>query len=157
MKFKKFEKFWIWKLYFQRVIYHRIFVGFTWKVHGQKGQYLKFSKCFTVFSYDRTQRCRIFFFPGKVTFSMKSGKKEWVSKISGIFFFRLRGKKIPPYFSSTKKYRLISAKTVNPIFLLKLSISNEKITQPIFAKTDDFSGNKKIPPYFFQNCQFQRK
>ena len=120
-----------------------------WKLYSRGVQYLG--------NLSPEAKVSYFFSPGKATFSMKSGKKEWVSKISGIFFSAFAEKKIPPYFSSTKKYRLISAKTVNPIFLLKLSISNEKITQPIFAKTDDFSGNKKIPPYFFQNCQFQRK
>ena len=42
-----------------------------------------------------------YFFPGKDTFSMKISKKEWVSEISGIFFFP------PPTFSGKKKIRIV--------------------------------------------------
>ena len=52
-KFKKFLKILKMaseKLYFQRILYGRIFVGFTWKVDSEKGQNLNFSTCFTVFS-----------------------------------------------------------------------------------------------------------
>ena len=49
-----------------------------------------------------------FYFPGKDTFRMIFGKKEWVSEISGIFFFHSGGKKkIQTYFSPRKKSRVI--------------------------------------------------
>ena len=49
-KFSKILKLASEKLYFQRILYGRIFVGFTWKVDSEKGQILYFSTCFTVFS-----------------------------------------------------------------------------------------------------------
>ena len=35
---RNFWNSWYLELYFQRLAYHRIFVGFTWKVDGQRGQ-----------------------------------------------------------------------------------------------------------------------
>ena len=43
------------KLYFQRLVYGRIFVGFGWEVDGQRGQYRLFLTCLTVFSWDTLQ------------------------------------------------------------------------------------------------------
>ena len=44
------------KLYFQRLVYFRIFVGLTWKVDREKGQILKFSSSFKAFSWDLLRR-----------------------------------------------------------------------------------------------------
>ena len=49
-KFLKILKMASEKLYFQRILYGRIFVEFIWKVDSEKVQILYFSTCFTVFS-----------------------------------------------------------------------------------------------------------
>ena len=110
-----------------------------------------------------------FYFPGKVTFRMIFGKKEWVSEISGIFFSTLAEKKntalfltekkIPGYFSAKlsisdwKKQRYFS-KLSTPIFLPKLLITDEKTKITFWPKLGISDGNKKIPPYFCKNCLF---
>ena len=53
------------------------------------------------------QKCQYFFyFPGKVTFSMISGKKLWLNEISGFFTSAFSEKK-KPYFSPRNQFRLI--------------------------------------------------
>ena len=110
-----------------------------------------------------------FYFPGKVTFRMIFGKKEWVSEISGIFFFHSGGKKntalfltekkIPGYFSaklsiSDRKKQRYFSKLSTPIFLPKLWITDEKTKIIFWPKLGISDGNKKIPPYFCKNCLF---
>lgn len=46
------------KLYFQRFVYFWIHVGFSWKVNCARGKILKFSRRFTVFSWDLWRRTR---------------------------------------------------------------------------------------------------
>ena len=120
-----------------------------WKLYSRGVQYLG--------NLSPEAKVSYFFFPGKVTFSMKSGKKEWVSKISGIFFFRFRGKKNTALFFINKKIPPYFCQNCQPHIFAKTVDFKRKKTQPIFTKTDDFSRNKKIPPYFLQNCQFPRK
>ena len=98
------------------------------------------------------------------------GKKEWVSEISGIFFFPLwrkkkntalflTEKKIPGYFSaklsiSDRKKQRYFSKLSTPIFLPKLWITDEKTKITFWPKLGISDGNKKIPPYFCKNCLF---
>ena len=82
-----------------------------------------------------------FYFPGKDTFRMIFGKKEWVSEISGIFFFPLWRK---------KKYRLISHREKNPgLFFPKIVYFRQKKISVIFLSYRS--------PYFCQICGLQMK
>ena len=82
-----------------------------------------------------------FYFPGKDTFRMIFGKKEWVSEISGIFFFHSGGK---------KKYSIISHREKNTgLFFPKIVDFRQKKNSVIFLSYR--------PPYFCQNCEFQMK
>ena len=119
--------------------------------------------------YTKRKSVVFFYFPGKVAFRMIFGIKEWVSEISGIFFFHSGGKKntelfltqkkIPDYFSvklsiSDRKKQRYFSKLSTPIFLPRLWITDEKTKIIFWPKLGISDGNKKIPPYFCKNCLF---
>ena len=97
------------------------------------------------------------------------GKKEWVSEISGIFFFHSGGKKKYSIIShreknsglfsaklsiSDRKKQRYFSKLSTPIFLPKLWITDEKTKAIFLPKVGISDGNKKIPPYFCKNCLY---